>query len=139
MMCKVLSNEPRFLNSITKGFFVPDVPPQHNLRKQFEELGQTKCWELLKTCDPISAKKIGATPVKIKEKKFKIDIDDLLAKISNRTKIIFIANPNNPTGSYLNNNEITTIISKVRKDILIVLEYKLFIKNKLNNKSVFNI
>ena len=48
-----------YMNSITKGFFVPDVPPQHNLRKQFEELGQTKCWELLKTCDPISAKKIN--------------------------------------------------------------------------------
>ena len=48
-----------YMNSITKGFFVPDVPPQNNLRKQFEELGQTKCWELLKTCDPISAKKIN--------------------------------------------------------------------------------
>ena len=48
-----------YMNSITKGFFVPDIPPQNNLRKQFEELGQTKCWELLKTCDPISAKKIN--------------------------------------------------------------------------------
>ena len=28
------------MNSITKGFFVPDVPPQNNLRKQLEELGQ---------------------------------------------------------------------------------------------------
>jgi len=47
------------MNSITKGFFVPDVPPQINLRRQFEELGQKKCWELLKTCDPIAAKKIN--------------------------------------------------------------------------------
>ena len=29
-----------YMNSITKGFFVPDVPPQNNLRKQLEELGQ---------------------------------------------------------------------------------------------------
>ncbi len=43
-----------YMNSITKGFFVPDVPPQNNLRKQFEELGQKKCWELLKNCDPLS-------------------------------------------------------------------------------------
>ena len=35
-----------YMNSITKGFFVPDVPPQHNLRKQLEELGQKKCWDL---------------------------------------------------------------------------------------------
>ena len=48
-----------YMNSITKGFFVPDVPPQNNLRKQLEELGQEKCWELLKNCDPISTKKIN--------------------------------------------------------------------------------
>ena len=48
-----------YMNSITKGFFVPDVPPQNNLREQFEELGQKECWELLKNCDPISAKKIN--------------------------------------------------------------------------------
>jgi len=48
-----------YMNSITKGFFVPDVPPQYSLRKQLEELGQEKCWELLKNCDPISTKKIN--------------------------------------------------------------------------------
>jgi len=48
-----------YMNSITKGFFVPDVPPQKNLRIQLEELGQEKCWELLKNCDPLSTKKIN--------------------------------------------------------------------------------
>ncbi len=48
-----------YMNSITKGFFVPDVPPQKNLRKQLEELGQKECWELLKKCDPMSTKKIN--------------------------------------------------------------------------------
>jgi len=48
-----------YMNSITKGFFVPDVPPQNNLRKQLEELGQEKCWDLLKKCDPSSTKKIN--------------------------------------------------------------------------------
>ncbi len=48
-----------YMNSITKGFFVPDVPPQNNLRKQFEELGQTKCWDLLKNCDPLSTEHIN--------------------------------------------------------------------------------
>jgi len=48
-----------YMNSITKGFFVPDVPPQKNLRTQFEELGQKKCWDLLKNCDPLSTKKIN--------------------------------------------------------------------------------
>ena len=47
------------MNSITKGFFVPDVPPQNNLRRQLEELGQKKRWDLLKNCDPLSTKKIN--------------------------------------------------------------------------------
>ena len=46
-----------YMNSITKGFFVPDVPPQNKLRKQLEELGQKKCWDLLNNCDPLSTKK----------------------------------------------------------------------------------
>ena len=48
-----------YMNSITKGFFVPDVPPQNDLRRQLEELSQNECWELLKNCDPISTKKIN--------------------------------------------------------------------------------
>ncbi len=48
-----------YMNSITRGYFVPDIPPQNNLRRQLEELGQKKCWEILKNCDPISTKKIN--------------------------------------------------------------------------------
>ena len=48
-----------YMNSITKGFFLPDIPPQKNLRGQLEKLGQKECWELLKKCDPISTKKIN--------------------------------------------------------------------------------
>ena len=47
------------MNSITKGFFVPDVPPQNNLREQLEKLEHKERWELLKNCDPISTKKIN--------------------------------------------------------------------------------
>ena len=48
-----------YMNSITKGLFVPDVPPQDKLRRELEALGQKECWELLKNCDPISTKKIS--------------------------------------------------------------------------------
>ena len=48
-----------YMNSITKGFFIPDIPPQNRLREQFEELGQEECWELLKNCDPKSTKNIN--------------------------------------------------------------------------------
>ena len=48
-----------YMNSIIKGFFSPDVPPQKALRSQFEKLGQERCWELLKSCDPDLTKKIN--------------------------------------------------------------------------------
>jgi len=48
-----------YMNSIIKGFFAPDIPPQKALRSQFEQLGQEKCWELLKICDPTLTKKIN--------------------------------------------------------------------------------
>ena len=48
-----------YMNSITKGFFAPNIPPQYNLRRQLEKLGQTECWALLKNCDPISTKNIN--------------------------------------------------------------------------------
>ena len=48
-----------YMNSIIKGFFAPDVPPQKALRSQFEKLGQEECWELLKICDPVLTKKIN--------------------------------------------------------------------------------
>ncbi len=48
-----------YMNSITKGFFVPDVPPQKSLRDQLIKLGQKKCWEILNICDPISTHKIN--------------------------------------------------------------------------------
>ena len=49
-----------YMNSITKGFFVPDVPPQKHLRVQLEELDQKERWELLKNCDPVSTNTINS-------------------------------------------------------------------------------
>ncbi len=48
-----------YMNSITKGFFLPDIPPQNNLREQLEKIEHKERWELLKNCDPISTKKIN--------------------------------------------------------------------------------
>ena len=47
-----------YMNSITKGFITPEVPPQENLRKQLEKLEQEECWCLLKSCDPDITKRI---------------------------------------------------------------------------------
>ena len=48
-----------YMNSLTKGLFIPDIPPQNNLRRQLEKLGHQECWDLLKNCDPTTTKKIN--------------------------------------------------------------------------------
>ncbi len=72
---------------------------------------------------PISAKRVGATAVAVVEKNLRADIDAILAAITKKTKIIFIANPNNPTGSYLGKAEIQKLIDNAPKNILIALDH----------------
>ena len=72
---------------------------------------------------PISAKRVGAKAIKVKEKNLKADVDAILAAITAKTKIIFIANPNNPTGSYLNEAEIRKLINGAPQNVLIVLDH----------------
>ena len=57
-----------------------------------------------------------------KEKNFRASIDEILTKVSNKTKIVFIANPNNPTGTYLTKNEMLDLRKKLRSDILLVVD-----------------
>jgi histidinol-phosphate aminotransferase len=55
---------------------------------------------------PISTHAAGATPVVAPETGFRTDVDALLAKAGPRTRICFVANPNNPTGSYISAAEL---------------------------------
>ena len=57
-----------------------------------------------------------------KEENYKISVKDILAKVTARTKIVFLANPNNPTGTYLNKKEIKYLRKKLRSNILLVID-----------------
>ena len=70
----------------------------------------------------IYAKIVGAKIIFSKEKNFKICTDDIIAKTSNKTKIVFLANPNNPTGTYLNFKELKNLRKKLNKKILLVID-----------------
>ncbi len=72
---------------------------------------------------PISAKRVGAKPIKVKEKNMRTDIEAILKAVNEKTKIIFIANPNNPTGSYLTSDEIDLLVKKLPKNILLILDH----------------
>jgi histidinol-phosphate aminotransferase len=56
------------------------------------------------------------------EKNYTVSVDNILACVTKKTKIVFIANPNNPTGTYINKNEILRLRKKLRSDILLVVD-----------------
>ena len=64
----------------------------------------------------------GGVPVVADEKNFTADVDAILAKVTARTKIVFLANPNNPTGTYLPFEEVRRLHTGLRPDILLVLD-----------------
>ncbi len=70
----------------------------------------------------ISALAVGATPLSAPETNFRSDIDSLLGKVTEKTKILFLANPNNPTGTYLTADELERLRDGLRDDILLVID-----------------
>ncbi|GIK98893.1 MAG: histidinol-phosphate aminotransferase [Alphaproteobacteria bacterium] len=71
---------------------------------------------------PIAAMSVGATPVAAPETNLTADVDALLAAVTPRTRIVFLANPNNPTGSYLPGEEVARLRNGLREDILLVID-----------------
>src|SRR5215470_6706004 len=64
----------------------------------------------------------GATPVVAPERDLTADVDMLLARVTPRTRIVFLANPNNPTGTYLPHEEVRRLHKGLRSDTLLVLD-----------------
>jgi histidinol-phosphate aminotransferase len=64
----------------------------------------------------------GARPVVVPEKNFTADVDAILKAITPRTKIVFLANPNNPTGTYLPFDEVKRLHAGLPPDVLLVLD-----------------
>src|SRR3546814_8889176 len=66
---------------------------------------------------PIAAMARGATPVKAPERNYTTDVDALLAAVTPKTRIVFVANPNNPTGSYITAAELRRLRSGLPAEI----------------------
>ncbi len=63
-----------------------------------------------------------ATPVKVPDNNFSVDVDAILAGITERTKVITIANPDNPTGTYVPGSEIQRLHQALPDTIVLVLD-----------------
>ena len=71
---------------------------------------------------PISAHTVGATPVTAPETNLTADVDALLAAVTDRTRILFLANPNNPTGTYLPKEEVARLRAGLPDRTLLVID-----------------
>jgi len=80
----------------------------------------------------IYAQIVGAKVIFSKENNFKVSVAEVIKKVTKKTKIVFIANPNNPTGTYLNKIELIELRKKLKRNILLVLDdaYFEYMKNK---------
>ena len=71
---------------------------------------------------PIIAKVVGAVSKLAKEEDYKISVQSICDQITPATKLIYIANPNNPSGSYLSKKEIRDLMLKIPSHIVVVLD-----------------
>jgi histidinol-phosphate aminotransferase len=70
----------------------------------------------------IATRRVGAEPVIAPDTDYATDVDTVLAAVTDRTRIVFIANPNNPTGTYSSKAEIVRLHAALPKTVLLVLD-----------------
>ncbi len=71
---------------------------------------------------PIATLAAGAKPVVAAEKNYTADVDALLAAVTAKTKVVFLANPNNPTGTYVPFDEVKRLHRGLPPHVLLVLD-----------------
>ena len=80
----------------------------------------------------IYSKIYGAKIRYAKENNFRISVKNILSKVTKKTKIVFLANPNNPTGTIISKKELLQLRKKLRSNILLVVDdaYYEYVRNK---------
>jgi histidinol-phosphate aminotransferase len=71
---------------------------------------------------PIVIQANGATSVVAKETHFTTDVDAMIAAVTPRTKMVFVANPNNPTGTYISYQDLRRLHAALPSDVLLIVD-----------------
>jgi len=71
---------------------------------------------------PIFALSVGATPVIVPETDLTADVDALLSRMTPKTRMVYLANPNNPTGTYISADALKRLRAFLREDIVLVVD-----------------
>ena len=70
----------------------------------------------------IYAQSVGATPVVVPETDLTADVDAILEAVTEQTRIVFLANPNNPTGTIVSAEELMRLRAELRDDVVLVID-----------------
>ena len=70
----------------------------------------------------IAARRVGATPVIAPDRDYATDVDAILAAVTPRTRIVYVANPNNPTGTFTPRAEIARLHAALPADVMLVID-----------------
>lgn len=71
---------------------------------------------------PIAARRAGAVPLEVADVDYAADVDAILNTVQPDTRVIFLANPNNPTGTMISRAEVARLHAALRPDILLVMD-----------------
>ena len=75
---------------------------------------------------PILTRIVGAKPVMVKARNWGHDLEAMAAAITDATRVVFIANPNNPTGTWLTKDALVSFLDRIPDEILVVLDEAYF-------------
>ena len=70
----------------------------------------------------IAARRVGAVPVEAEDRDYATDVDALLAAVTDKTRVVYLANPNNPTGTLATKEEVARIHAGLPGDVLFVID-----------------
>ena len=71
---------------------------------------------------PILVKASGGTPVRVAERNRVVDVDAILNAVNGRTRMVFLTNPGNPTGTMIDTDEVTRLADGLPENVLLVLD-----------------
>ncbi len=71
---------------------------------------------------PLATQAVGARAIVVPAKEFGHDLDAMAAAIAPDTKLVFVANPNNPTGTFIDGDQIAAFLKKVPSQVVVVLD-----------------
>ena len=87
---------------------------------------------------PLATQGVGATGIEVPAREFAHDLDAMLRAVTPRTRVIFLANPNNPTGTLLRSDDLHAFLRAVPRQVAVVLDeaYNEYIPDALKSDSV---